>query len=159
MAKQLFSWISPVWRVNIYNKIDLLRVTQCLTMSKILSFILCAESFYDLEPKLRWGHIQKHGLCSVSLLATYVLLAHMFRCDWLQLVMQSCLSVYFPVLKKWNLSKAPQFMLLCTHLWKIVFWRNLRISFYLILIFRELCTVCILNMNSPLRECRFVLLS
>lgn len=58
------------WRVNIYIKIDLLRVTQCLTMSKILSFVHCAESFYDPEPKWRWGHIQKHGFCSVSLRAT-----------------------------------------------------------------------------------------
>lgn len=39
------------WRVNRYTKIDLLRVTQCLTMSKILSFVHCAESFYDSETK------------------------------------------------------------------------------------------------------------
>lgn len=49
---------------------DLLRATQCLTMSKILSCVHCAESFYGSEPKGRWGHIQKHGLWSVPLLAT-----------------------------------------------------------------------------------------
>lgn len=65
-----FPDIPLFWRANIYIKIDLFRVTQCLTMSKILSSVHCAERFCASEPKWRWGHIQKCGLCSVSLLAT-----------------------------------------------------------------------------------------